>query len=381
MRIAVLAHNLHTAGGLTVGRNVAAALRQVADRHEYFLTLPSGAGYESLELPTRTTTYLQRRSKSGARQVLFNLTRLAGLIRAQNPDVVWGLGNFGVENPGCPQAFLCMDANLVAVPDGRRPRRPMWSMYRWYGARRIQRALPYTQLVFCQTQTMLSRFRERFGYRGELALMPNAVSPHVEGQHPARPAALAGLADRFVLLCPSRHYPHKNLESLIALFRTHGGSLADVTVVLTVDAGQDAAAGRFVRAIGAADIRRYFLNIGSLPQSELSAYFGHVQGMLLPTLLESFSAAYLEAMQFGTPILTSDMDFAREVCGDAAVYFDPRNMDSIRDAILRLKHEPGLSDSLIECGRRLLAGRFRSWNDIVSDAVGRLERLVRTEGR
>ena len=51
--------------------------------------------------------------------------------------------------------------------------------------------------------------------------------------------------------------------------------------------------------------------------------------MILPTLLESFSATYIEAMFHGKTILTSDLDFARDVCGEAAFYFDPLNPQSI----------------------------------------------------
>ena len=42
-----------------------------------------------------------------------------------------------------------------------------------------------------------------------------------------------------------------------------------------------------------------------------------------PTLAEVFSATYLEAMAMGVPIITSDLDFARDVCGNAAYYFNP----------------------------------------------------------
>jgi glycosyltransferase involved in cell wall biosynthesis len=46
-------------------------------------------------------------------------------------------------------------------------------------------------------------------------------------------------------------------------------------------------------------------------------------------------------MHLGTPILTSDLDFAREVCGEAAVYFSPWDPDAMATAIERLRDEPG----------------------------------------
>ena len=61
--------------------------------------------------------------------------------------------------------------------------------------------------------------------------------------------------------------------------------------------------------------------------------YKQVDGMIMPTLLESFSATYIDSMALGVPIFTSDRDFARDVCGDAAWYFDPLNAESIFEVI------------------------------------------------
>jgi glycosyltransferase involved in cell wall biosynthesis len=78
--------------------------------------------------------------------------------------------------------------------------------------------------------------------------------------------------------------------------------------------------------------------------------------MFLPTLLECFSASYAEAMKMGLPILTSDLKFAREVCGDAAVYFDPVNAGDIAEKILELYDNP-------ENQARMRARGFRRLKD------------------
>jgi glycosyltransferase involved in cell wall biosynthesis len=58
--------------------------------------------------------------------------------------------------------------------------------------------------------------------------------------------------------------------------------------------------------------------------------------LFLPTLLESFGNIYLEAMSLGVPILTSDRDFARWVCGESALFFDPLSAYSIVESIKNL---------------------------------------------
>ena len=55
--------------------------------------------------------------------------------------------------------------------------------------------------------------------------------------------------------------------------------------------------------------------------------------LFLPTLVESFGLIYLEAMKYGCPIITSDRDFSRWICGDLAMYFDPMDAISIANTI------------------------------------------------
>ncbi|MFQ5806590.1 MAG: glycosyltransferase, partial [Phycisphaerae bacterium] len=104
--------------------------------------------------------------------------------------------------------------------------------------------------------------------------------------------------------------------------------------------------------------------------------FTHSQALILPTLLESFSSTYLEAMQFRCPILTSDLDFARDICGSAAHYFAPFDPASIRDAIVELKRSPELQEQLVAAGVERHQSLVRDWDSIVADAVHELTMLV-----
>jgi glycosyltransferase involved in cell wall biosynthesis len=378
MRIAVIAHNLRVAGGLSVGRNTIASLSRVADQHEYLLTLPGDVGYESIKLPSRVETRYFRRS-SGARgalgQLWLDFVSLESLVNAWRPDVIWGLGNFGLKRPGCPQAIVCQDSHFVYDP--RQQPRPVWRngpdarIARW----RMVRSLPATQLVFCQTQTMVERVRETFGFKGRMAVMANAVSRFGLDAAPSRPAVFDRLAGKCVLLALTRYYSHKNLEILAEMFAKHAAELGNVVVLLTIDPRQGYGAGSFMRMIDRPALRAHFTNVGPVAQAELQGYFRHSAALIQPTVLESFSTTYLEAMQFGTPILTSDLDFAREVCGEAALYFDPWSADSVFEVVRRFQTSPNLGPELVRRGTERMQTYFRSWDEIVGEAMTHVERL------
>ena len=75
----------------------------------------------------------------------------------------------------------------------------------------------------------------------------------------------------------------------------------------------------------------------------------------MPSLLETFSATYPEAMALGRPIVTNDLDFARANCGNAAVFAAPNNADAHADAILGLLQSSSDWDACVERGRARLA--------------------------
>jgi len=376
VRIAIVAHNLRVAGGLSVGKNVVSALSRVADQHEYLLVLPAGVGYEDAPKPRRATCYFCRWRGGLAGQLFFEQWRLPRVVRRFKPDLVWGLGNFGLLRPGAPQAVLLQQAYYVY--DATKQRTPIWrtSYKTRYGIHRLKRSLRATQLVFCQTETMAGRFKESFQYTGKVQLFPNAVSRLTSGGTLARaPVVFTQLSNKFVLLCLTRYYRHKNLESLVDLFTQHREPLSDVAIILTIAADDMPGAARLLSRIDELGLAPHLVNVGPIAQEQLASYFANSDALILPTVLESFSGTYLEAMCFGCPLLTSNMDFAREVCGSAALYFDPYETESIRDAILHLKSSSAERAKLIKTGRRRYESLIRDWDSIVCDAMRHLEEL------
>jgi len=212
-----------------------------------------------------------------------------------------------------------------------------------------------------------------FHFSGLICIFPNAVSQFAQPPvSPAIPKPLRPYRDRFRLFVLTRYYPHKNLEALVDMYAAFADELRDALCVLTIDGSQHPRAPRLLEQIRRLGLNDLILNVGPLPQEELAEYYLACDALLLPTLLESFSGTYLEAMHFGRPILTSDLDFAREVCADAAMYFDPWQPVTIKDAIVRLRDDEALRKDLVARGQARLQQTFRSWGEVVSKALSDL---------
>jgi glycosyltransferase involved in cell wall biosynthesis len=92
-----------------------------------------------------------------------------------------------------------------------------------------------------------------------------------------------------------------------------------------------------------------------LPFASLVTLIQGAKAALFPSLYEGFGLPVLEAMQLGTPVLTSTAGSLPEVAGEAAVLVDPYDTDAIRDGIRALDADSGLRQDLTQKGRKQAA--------------------------
>jgi glycosyltransferase involved in cell wall biosynthesis len=98
--------------------------------------------------------------------------------------------------------------------------------------------------------------------------------------------------------------------------------------------------------------RLHFMG-GSSPKILSALYLG-ASLLVMPSYVETFGLPVIEAMAYGVPVAASLYSAAPEVCGDAAVCFDPWSADEMESAIGRVLGDPALAE---EMGRK---GKERS---------------------
>jgi glycosyltransferase involved in cell wall biosynthesis len=124
------------------------------------------------------------------------------------------------------------------------------------------------------------------------------------------------------VLYPARRWPHKNHHRLFQAFAEVRRKRPNLELVLTGDsAGGDLPPG--IRALGRVSLE------------DLSRLYRTASATVFPSMYEGFGAPVLEAMASGCPVAAADAGALREVAGDAAVLFDPRDPADIAQAILR----------------------------------------------
>jgi glycosyltransferase involved in cell wall biosynthesis/SAM-dependent methyltransferase len=79
---------------------------------------------------------------------------------------------------------------------------------------------------------------------------------------------------------------------------------------------------------------------GYVADEDLAALYSGAMVFVYPSLYEGFGLPPLEAMQCGTPVITSNNSSLPEVVGDAGIMLDPKDADGLCHSILKLYNTP-----------------------------------------
>ena len=151
-----------------------------------------------------------------------------------------------------------------------------------------------------------------------IEVVPNCVSSlYFDDSRWSVLSSLSDLeSDVFRLGFVTRDYPHKNLDFLADV----GRELVQISkrkyrfYVTLNEQEWNARSAHF---------KEFVSTVGSLTVSECPSFYRAMDGVIFPSLLESFSATPLEALAMRRPIFASDRGFVRDVCAEHAMYFDP----------------------------------------------------------
>ena len=107
-------------------------------------------------------------------------------------------------------------------------------------------------------------------------------------------------------------------------------------------------------------IRHAFHFTGLVPPDRIPGLLNGVDAVVHPSLREGLARVLPQALLVGRPVISYDVDGAREVVlPETGILLPPRAIDGLGAAILRLAADPSLRDSMGREGRARFADRFR----------------------
>ncbi|MBA2952166.1 glycosyltransferase [Nocardioides sp. MAH-18] len=136
-------------------------------------------------------------------------------------------------------------------------------------------------------------------------------------------APVVGEREDFVLY-PARGWPHKNHGRLLEAMRLVREEVPGLRLVLT---------GGGLDSLGD-DLPEWVDRRGLVSREELLSLYRRASVLAFPSRYEGFGLPPLEAMASGCPVAAANAGSLPEICGDAAVMFDPDDARAIARAVL-----------------------------------------------
>jgi glycosyltransferase involved in cell wall biosynthesis len=176
------------------------------------------------------------------------------------------------------------------------------------------------------------------------------------------------------LLYASHLARYKNYEVVLQALAILKNAYPNIQLFLTFDHRDHADDfeyyERMTREFG---VGGHVVFLGRIGQTEIGGVYRAADVFLFSSLCESFGFPLLEAMGCGLPIAASDIAVNRELCGNAALYFDPDDARGCASTIRTIIEDRSCAQSLKAHSVKVLSSFDWSWGRYAREFVNILE--------
>ena len=340
--------NVTGLGASQLVRSLLPAIEAVPDTHIEQLYLPT-TGELADFLPSSSSTRISHWHRTLPKPLSRILECIVLGTRFDGPSPLLVLGDVPVRTRARQTVFL-QNSHFLPPPVGD-------AAMRYRVSRAIFRAnLPRVAEILVQTSSMRDMLIATY------PIAPEHV--HIVAQPPPewllktqlrRTARVKATDARLRLFYPAAGYPHKN-HRLLARATGPRWSATIAQALLTVPAKHNPQPGSaWIECVNRLQ-----------PDAMLRAY-AQADALLFLSKAESFGLPLVEAMWIGLPVVAPDLPYARALCGNSAIYFDPDDDSSLFEALAQLRARLDVGWWPDWSGQ--LAAIPRSWSEVAARMV------------
>lgn len=281
-------------------------------------------------------------------KLLHELLTLPTQLKRDRLSVFHGASNFLPLRKVCPYVVTIHDLSYYVHPERCTPARRRY----WYAM--TARTVKLADRIITDSENTRRDIARYFPGNDEkvrviyLAAHQRFCPTEVEKWQLPWDGSLAPISEAPYLLYVGTLEPGKNLLRLLDAFELIAGEHRNLRLVIAGDAGwlfQDIVN----KATATAFSDRIHIT-GHLPDEQIVQLYQFAEALVYPSLYEGFGMPPLEAMQCGTPVITSNTSSIPEVVGDAAVLVDPTQTKALAEAMRQLLASQALRRQLRERG-------------------------------
>jgi glycosyltransferase involved in cell wall biosynthesis len=181
--------------------------------------------------------------------------------------------------------------------------------------------------------------------------------------------------EKFLLTVSTLH-PHKGLEFLLRAFAKFHQAQPEYRLIIAGLRGfHSEPLERLRLELGLAGVVEF---TGWIPREQLYDLYSRASAFLYPSTFEGFGIPVVEALAAGIPTACSNIEPLAGIAGDAALKFEPGNVDAIYAAMLRLTSDDALRARLATDGPRRAAAF--SWTATARATLDAFEEVCKNSG-
>ena len=286
-------------------------------------------------------------------RILKEVVSGASWLRKFDIDIVYSYFGYAMFSRSVVQVSGSADSNMYF------PEVDFWEGYR--GWRRWLKSLVDAYRLYCvrrahavvfENPQMLDRARSLHGVTEARYIKPSICFDEAMNKSPV---SSAGGNDMplGIFVCGWHH--NKNVLAIPQLAREMLERGRPMTFLITAPADNSQICRDFQNRVDACDVSDYVRIAGSVSKADLPSLYASATMVFLLSRLESFSNTILEAWFFAKPLVITDALWSRGVCGDAAVYVDRDDIESMADAVAAALADPDVLQRIVEQGNEMLA--------------------------
>lgn len=369
-------------GGVTYVRNFIPQLRTL--KNATATVLVSRSLRETLPR-AHNVDYVEQDSPPGVvARFWYEQNTVPSLLRKSGANVLLSTGNFAIRNSPVPQILLSRNA-LYTSRDFLRDLRSRGEFKLWVDTQIRGQLAKWSVRVATVTVAPSEAFAsELSAWTGKDVIAihhgfdrqaftsdSSRLREDIQDRFESNSAALK-------LLFVSHYNYYRNFETLLRALPIFKRKLPGrkVRLFLTCRLSPGFSDGAYRTDSAAALVRDLQLEeevipLGPVPYQQLHHLYRAADLYVAPAYAETFAHPLVEAMSSGVPVVASDLPVHREICRNAAVYFQRFSPDDFAMRIVELATSPSALQRLRDIG----PGRSRdfSWKDHV-------ERILKLAG-
>src|SRR5690554_4162945 len=354
MKIVINGANLRGFGSRKVGQGVLRAWSQQEFDDQLTAWVPDSWQWSDRELGSQ---HLIRRVSAGmpAKFVADNYSIRRNLDDI-DADVLFSLGDTSLIASKVPHLLLVQQAYLAYAPEAwgyipnNKFRAKMALMAAYFRAGRST-----VSRFTVQSHAMKSRLCARWDLTpSQVFVVPSAIDIQASTRW-----SIESQSERPYLLYIASASPHKNFEIIASLLHALPNSLNALICKISVCADEVPGLVESARKLGVLE-RIEFL--GAV--EDINTLIAKAQAFIMPSKLESFGLPYYEAMAIGCPLIVSDMDFAREACGDAVLYANPDSGEDFAAQVVKVLSSTEAQKEFAQHARERYEDVRISWDEV-----------------